>query len=148
MKKICTKCKLEKEEIYFYFRNKDKNIRRNVCKTCCEQHRKSKEHYQKYKTEYNKRSKERRERLFEENSLLVVNFLKNNPCVNCSESNILVLDFDHKDKKDKKYDISRMLSSYKWNTILKEIKKCQVLCANCHRIKTAHQFDWYKLKYL
>ena len=40
--------------------------------------------------------------------------------------------------------IGRMV---KWNLILEEIKKCEVRCANCHRIKTANQFGFEKLKW-
>lgn len=40
--------------------------------------------------------------------------------------------------------ISRMLTTgYCWETIKKEIDKCEVRCGNCHRIKTANQFNWY-----
>jgi hypothetical protein len=27
--------------------------------------------------------------------------------------------------------------------IKEEIAKCQVLCANCHAMRTAEQFNWY-----
>lgn len=33
--------------------------------------------------------------------------------------------------------------SFSWDEILDEIKKCEVVCANCHRIRTAKQFNWY-----
>lgn len=56
-------------------------------------------------------------------------------CVDCAENNHIVLDFDH--IKDKKYNISRMVhDGFSWKAILKEIQKCEVVCANCHRIRT------------
>jgi transcription elongation factor Elf1 len=56
-------------------------------------------------------------------------------CVDCGEENHIVLDFDH--LKDKKYNISRMIhDGFSWAAIKKEIAKCEVVCANCHRIRT------------
>jgi L-lysine 2,3-aminomutase len=56
-------------------------------------------------------------------------------CVDCREKNPIVLDFDH--LKDKKYNVSRMIhDGFSWKAILKEINKCEVVCANCHRIRT------------
>ena len=60
-------------------------------------------------------------------------------CVDCGERNPIVLDFDH--LKDKKYNISRMIhDGHSWASIKKEIKKCEVVCANCHRIRTHFRF--------
>jgi hypothetical protein len=47
------------------------------------------------------------------------------------------LDFDHLDPKTKKFDISHKLQ-LSISTLLKEIAKCQILCANCHRHKTRY----------
>jgi hypothetical protein len=56
-------------------------------------------------------------------------------CMDCGENNHIVLDFDH--IKDKKYNISRMIhDGFSWAAIKKEIAKCEVVCANCHRIRT------------
>jgi L-lysine 2,3-aminomutase len=56
-------------------------------------------------------------------------------CADCGEKNHIVLDFDH--LRDKKYNVSRMIhDGFSWKAILKEIKKCEVVCANCHRIRT------------
>lgn len=56
-------------------------------------------------------------------------------CADCGEINPIVLDFDH--LHDKKYNISRMIhDGFSWKAILKEIEKCEVVCANCHRIRT------------
>ena len=56
-------------------------------------------------------------------------------CMDCGEINPIVLDFDH--LKDKKYNISRMIhDGFSWAAIKKEIAKCEVVCANCHRIRT------------
>lgn len=56
-------------------------------------------------------------------------------CTDCGENNHIVLDFDH--LKDKKYNVSRMIhDGFSWAAIKKEIAKCEVVCANCHRIRT------------
>lgn len=56
-------------------------------------------------------------------------------CVDCGEQNHIVLDFDH--LRDKKYNISRMIhDGFSWKAIMREINKCEVVCANCHRIRT------------
>jgi hypothetical protein len=59
-------------------------------------------------------------------------------CIDCGVKNHIILDFDH--LKDKKYNISRMIhDGFSWPAIEKEILKCEVVCANCHRIRTYHR---------
>lgn len=71
----------------------------------------------------------------------IVDYLRVHPCVDCGESDPVVLEFDHC-RGIKLFEISqgtrRSLSSLK-----AEIKKCKVRCANCHRRKTAKQQKWY-----
>lgn len=56
-------------------------------------------------------------------------------CTDCGIQNPVLLDFDH--LRDKKYNISRMVhDGFSWAAIKKEIEKCQVVCSNCHRIRT------------
>lgn len=56
-------------------------------------------------------------------------------CVDCGEKNHIVLDFDH--LRDKKYNVSRMIhDGFSWKAIMREVSKCEVVCANCHRIRT------------
>lgn len=75
----------------------------------------------------------------------VFDYLKNNPCKMCGESDILVLEFDHLDNK--KNNISEMISGgHSLDSLKKEIEKCQVLCANCHRRKTAIEQNHYRYK--
>jgi hypothetical protein len=50
-----------------------------------------------------------------------------------------LFDFDHRDPKTKKHDVSDMVlagNKYSWKDVLKEIEKCRLLCANCHRKHT------------
>jgi hypothetical protein len=89
--------------------------------------------------EYNKK---RRLRI----RLKVIEYLKCNPCVDCGESDPIVLQFDHVEAETKILSISEMLSrDMAWKAIWEEIEKCVVRCANCHQRRTAKQFNWYKL---
>jgi hypothetical protein len=71
-------------------------------------------------------------------------YLGEHPCVDCGESDVLVLDCDHTFGKTR--NISNMLSSkVSWGKIEEELKKCVTRCANCHRRKTAKDQKWYKI---
>ena len=76
----------------------------------------------------------------------VLKHFEKNLCNSCGESNPLVLEFNHI-KGKKRATVSEMVvCGWGLKTIKKEISKCEVLCANCHRIKTAKQRGY--LKYL
>lgn len=55
-------------------------------------------------------------------------------CKSCGETHPAVLDFHHRDPRQKVESISRMFrKKYTLEQIQREIEKCDVLCANCHR---------------
>ena len=54
-------------------------------------------------------------------------------CANCSST--YKLQFDHIDCNDKKFNFSNFMSHSK-EDILKELKKCQLLCRRCHDKKS------------
>jgi len=65
-----------------------------------------------------------------------VNELKNVPCADCHQRfPHYVMDFDHKDRKSKVDTISSMVRHRKSEAVLEEIKKCEIVCSNCHRIR-------------
>lgn len=58
-------------------------------------------------------------------------------CESCGEDDYRVLEFDHIDKSKKNFSIADgVRNGCGIERIEEEIKKCQVLCANCHRRKT------------
>ena len=57
-------------------------------------------------------------------------------CQNCDEKHIACLEFHHPIPKEKEFHVSANLS---WANLKKEILKCIVLCANCHRLAHAEQ---------
>lgn len=78
---------------------------------------------------------------------LMYNYLINNPCVDCGNSDIRVLQFDHIGN-DKEYDIGVMMRGHMpWEKILLEMKKCEVVCANCHIIRTSSRSNNWRHKY-
>ncbi len=141
--KKCTKCKKNKEANLDNFPPKGKYLG-SWCRICLKD----------YHSELYKRDPERKKALLARNEKAeedlkkkVMDYLKDHPCVKCGESNPIVLDFDH--LRDKEFEIARaVMDVYSWKTVSKEIEKCQVLCANCHRIKTAEQLNTWKFKYL
>ena len=50
------------------------------------------------------------------------------------------LHFDHVDPKQKQQTISQMVGGYAMKAIKKEMRKCRILCANCHGEHTEQQF--------
>lgn len=74
----------------------------------------------------------------------LLDFLSKKECLDCGENDPRVLDFDHIDSAIKFKSVSEMLSGhYSWQSVLAEINKCKIRCANCHRRKTYVQFNCY-----
>ena len=58
-----------------------------------------------------------------------------NTCSMCNQSFPSVcLDFHHRDPTEKDFSVSQLLN-HRWETILDEINKCDLLCACCHRLE-------------
>jgi hypothetical protein len=58
-------------------------------------------------------------------------------CAQCGyRGHPAALHFDHLPEYEKSFTISQR-THRKWSTIVAEMEKCQVLCANCHAIQTA-----------
>ena len=47
-----------------------------------------------------------------------------------------VLEFDHRPEEDKRFHISDRMASGTMEDLIAEIAKCDIVCANCHRIRT------------
>lgn len=66
-------------------------------------------------------------------------------CRICGIKNPIVLQFDHIDPTTKISTVSQMITDrHNIERIKAEIRKCQILCANCHLIKTAKDFNYKK----
>lgn len=71
----------------------------------------------------------------------IINDAKNKQCMDCHQSYpTYVMDFDHREPSQKEFTISRVaLMSVK--QLIIEIKKCDVVCSNCHRERTWGSID-------
>lgn len=55
-------------------------------------------------------------------------------CVLCDEDHRVCLQFHHIDPGTKEKEVGSLANEgYAWDTIVEEIVKCTILCANCHR---------------
>lgn len=141
--RICSQCKKEKPLSKEFFNTRDKLGKkfRTDCKEC--QNLKQSEAYQNKREHYKNATKKHRQKLRVINQRLLWDFLKKNGCVRCGETNPVVLELDH--LSDKKYNISDIIYCHTWDSVLTELAKCQILCSNCHRKKTAKDFGWYSV---
>jgi 5-methylcytosine-specific restriction endonuclease McrA len=145
--RICTVCGSAKTEQEFFYRNKLTEKLHAQCKQCYVlQRRKTwRAHYHKYGSNYRERAVERSRKIKNSLRQQMLTYLSDKACVRCGISDIRVLEFDHINPATKSFSIARgITSTLGWDKILDEIAKCQILCANCHKIKTASEANWYK----
>ena len=110
---ICTKCGEDKPDTNFSMRGK---LRRKQCKKC---------HQGAITYANNKARQAKREYILED---------KKKGCSVCGEKRPYCLDYHHVNAEDKTITISKLLvqgSGVK--RLIKEIDKCILVCANCHR---------------
>lgn len=111
--KICTICHKELPITAFGLKNSKTGALRADCKEC---------HSKQVNNAYKKRKQ------------WVSTIKAQNKCAKCGEDRSYLLDFHHIDPSIKDNTVARLTSSSSTHEkILREIDKCVVLCANCHR---------------
>lgn len=128
--KICTICKTDfpKDREHFHIRKTKNGITfQNHCKQCHAEYRKK--HYGENRERYIDKAKEYKADVVK----WYKNYRENLSCSQCGEKRHWVLDFHHSDPSEKEFNISTYVSGSSKSKLLKEINKCIVLCANCHR---------------
>jgi hypothetical protein len=89
-------------------------------------------HYYANKEHYYARNNAHREEI----RIYIRNLKSVTPCEDCDmKYPYYVMDFDHLPGEQKLFDLSRA-GRATWKQLLAEIKKCDLVCSNCHRIRT------------
>lgn len=127
--KVCTKCKEEKSIEEFSWRSQPKNRRHSDCKVC---HRKLRRAYYVNSGEIERLRIQRRKKRAEIKKWFR-EYKKGLKCSRCSENRPATLVFHHRDPSIKETEVGEIFNkTFRKDRIIKEIEKCEVLCANCH----------------
>ena len=94
-------------------------------------HHRNKENAYKWQSEYKKQRRQK-----------IKDYL-GGKCVGCGTTENL--QFDHLDRTQKEFNISRNVCMA-WDKLTAEADKCQLLCKDCHNVKTLIQHDSNQLK--
>jgi len=139
---ICRICKIDKVEEDFHYQTKKKDKRKKYCKECAKDYRKKYYEANREKSiEYSLKSTNEKRTRYRQ---FIWDYLSENPCIVCGEGDPIVLEFDHRDPSEKDFTVSEMIHKGIGIELIKsEIKKCDILCSNCHKRRTAIQFNWY-----
>lgn len=141
--KRCWMCGEVKPIEAFAYRSIATGRRQDHCRECHAKARRA--HYEANREEYIERETRRGLEKSLTNRLRLVEYLLDHPCVDCGETDPVVLDFDHRDPSAKKASVTS-LANRSWTSVLAEIAKCDVRCANCHSRRTAEQWGWRKAR--
>lgn len=126
----CIRCHEHKDESDFPWRIKSKQVRRRHCKKCQASYHN--DHYVKNKQVYISKAKKRTLEIKE-----IIDNLKRNPCTDCGRTeHPCAMDFDHLHGKTDNVSVLLLQKKASLNTILREIEKCELVCAVCHRKRT------------
>ena len=127
MDKKCPKCKLILPLSNFNW--KIRNVRYAVyCKDCSKKY--TRDHYGRSREYYINKARKRDSKIRGQMYDFISNYFLNHPCIDCAEKDILVLEFDHRDRASKESNISSIIRYAKpMYKLIEEISKCDVRCA-------------------
>ena len=129
----CGRCGQERPIEEFAWRRKSAGKRGPYCRRCRAAYGRA--HYMANRQLYIDRARRRKRTVCEERIAYLIEFLSSHPCVDCGETDPMVLEFDH--VTEKTFTIGEGFRDRNWESVLAEIEKCEVVCANCHRRRTA-----------
>ena len=132
--KTCSTCRTSKEFSAF---NKNASRQDGLQSNCRECNKKASANY--YKNNKNKAhavAGQAHRKYMERNRRYVFEYLQFHPCVDCGNTDIRVLEFDHV-RGIKRFGVGKLARhASSLSTIQAEIDKCEVRCRNCHQIVT------------
>jgi hypothetical protein len=99
----------------------------------------SKDHYEANKKDYIERAAEKKRSQRAEWD----EFKNTLSCTQCGENHPATLDFHHVVRDPSNHKVHRLVANGSITKAREEIKKCVVLCSNCHR---KHHYDEYQEK--
>ena len=134
--KLCSGCKKYLDETKFNTHNKKKDGLNSFCKSCSGSY--CKKHYKENHNNYLSRNQKFRKKNLE----LFTEYLRGKYCVDCGIDDPRLLEFDH--LRDKRAEISYLIKNVSWDTVLTEIDKCEIVCCNCHRIRSIKRGNWWR----
>lgn len=133
-------CRKVKPLADFPVKDKVRGLLRSYCWDCCRAYARS--HYQRNKDAYLQKARRQHKRDRTMCQIAAYEYLATHPCIDCGETDLAVLDFDHRDRSTKTAAIAVLIRRGKVAPLLAEIAKCDVRCANDHRRKTAREFGY------
>lgn len=131
----CARCREEKAVDEFNWRRKARGQRDTYCRPCRAAYKQ--EHYAANRQRYIDQTAVRKRAELLRRTEFLVEYLRERPCADCGESDPVVLEFDH--LGDKKFSIAQGIRGRSWQSVLDEMAKCEVVCANCHRRRTSQR---------
>lgn len=133
--KTCSHCK-ELKELKLFQQNKKTGNYESWCRPC-----KNKVG----RVRYADSRKKTKDAIIARNKAFIRDYLQENPCVDCGESDIEVLEFDHILPVGKTARRIPGFMTYSQARILQEIQLCEVRCSNCHTRKTRRLQGWSRM---
>lgn len=135
----CTKCYLTKLAKEFYLRKRGPRSGSyyEKCKECMKS--RGVNYYYQNQVRQLKLALLRKERYAQERKDFINKYKSSRSCMDCSgKFPPVAMDFDHREGEVKSRTISRMVvgDSANFEKIMQEIAKCDLVCANCHRVRT------------
>ncbi len=140
--RTCRGCGQTKSANQFSIKNKKTDRQSARCLTCVAAA--SRAHYRRNREAYLARAR-KRARWKNPKKNYRFEYLSAHPCIDCGETDPLLLEFDHRAGANKLNDVSRLIWERKWADVEMEMAKCDVRCVSCHRKKTARDFGWRRL---
>jgi hypothetical protein len=137
--KQCSTCREIKPLAEFNRLKKAKDGRQYNCRDCNKQYHY--DHWERHMEQIRGHTETRRQKI----RRFIVRYLLDHPCVDCGEADIVVLDFDHVGD-EKNHNVGYLITSGTMERVRAEIELCEVVCANCHRRRTASRAErWYRI---
>src|SRR5207302_4020803 len=132
MRRVCTGCGHELELAEFNYKDRKRGVLHPMCRCCTRTYFRA--YYARHREVYVLRIRNKNAAERQRNRERLVDYLRAHPCVDCGETDPVVLQFDHEDRNKKSSNIGDLLRKWiPWARIVAEIEKCSVRCANDHQ---------------